>query len=53
MRGPDGTIYPMTGVFQTIVGELRAEAVPHLAGMEQGWAEVLDRLADSLAKDLG
>jgi len=27
------------------VSKLRDEAAPHLAGMEQGWSESLDRLA--------
>jgi uncharacterized protein YndB with AHSA1/START domain len=88
MRGPDGTVYPMTGVFQEVVeperlvftssaldqkgeplfevlnivtfaeeggktrlslhvtvSKVKAEAAPHLAGMETGWSMTLDRLA--------
>ncbi len=87
MRAPDGTVYPMTGVFREIAAPERlvftsaaldkqgnalfeilntvtfsehagkpkltlrasvswatAEAAPHLAGMEQGWNQSLDRL---------
>jgi uncharacterized protein YndB with AHSA1/START domain len=87
MRGPDGAVHPMTGVFHEIVeperlvftssaldkngeplfevlntvtfayeggktkltlhasvSKVKAEAAPHLAGMEQGWRETLDRL---------
>jgi uncharacterized protein YndB with AHSA1/START domain len=93
MRGPDGTVYPMTGVYQEIVEPERlvflsaaldgegdplfevlttvtfaeqggktkqilrarvikstAEAAPYLAGMEVGWTQSLERLAQSLAK---
>jgi uncharacterized protein YndB with AHSA1/START domain len=93
MRGPDGTVYPMTGVYQEIIrperivftsgaldkdGQLMFEvlssanftehggkttltlrlkvmsktaaAAPHLAGMEIGWSQTLDRLAEYLAK---
>ncbi len=94
MRGPDGVIYPMKGVFHEIVEPERlvftssaledeeghpqlvalttvtfAEvngktkltvqvvvvtsgpaAAGALAGMEQGWTEMLDRLAEELAK---
>ncbi len=89
MRGPDGAIYPMTGVYQEIVEPERlvflssaldgqgnplfevlttvtfaehggktkltmhasvtkttAEAARHIAGMEQGWNQSLDRLAE-------
>lgn len=35
------------------VGKVRAEGVPHLAGMEQGWSEAVDRLRDRLAQELG
>ena len=92
MRGPDGTIYPMTGVYHEIVeaerlvftsaalgkngnpfsevmntvtfadhggstkltiharvARVTAEAAPFLAGMEQGWSQSLDRLADEVA----
>jgi len=88
MRGPDGTIYPMVGVYREIaeperlvftgaaldergdalfetlntlafseqdgktkltmrasVAKTTAAAAPHLAGMEQGWSQSLDRLA--------
>jgi uncharacterized protein YndB with AHSA1/START domain len=88
MRGPDGTVHPMTGVFHEVVeperlvftssaldkngeplfevlntvtfaeeggktkltvhatvSKVKAEAAMHLAGMEQGWSEMLDRLA--------
>jgi uncharacterized protein YndB with AHSA1/START domain len=91
MRGPDGTVYPMTGIFQEIVEPERlvftssaldkngnplfevlttvtfleqsgktkltlrasvtkatAEAAPYLAGMEQGWSQSLDRLAQEV-----
>jgi len=93
MRGPDGTVYPMTGVFQEIVAPKRlvftsgalgkdgkplfevlttvtfaehggktaltvrarvtsatAEAAPHLAGMNEGWSQSLDRLAEHTRK---
>ena len=91
MRAPDGTVYPMTGVFLEIVApaclvftsvaldknghalfeilntvtfaehagktkltlrasvsKATAEAAPHLAGMEQGWGQSLDRLAGTV-----
>jgi len=93
MRGPDGTVYPMTGVYQEVVEPERivftsaaldekghpmfevlttvtfaeqggktkqilrarvirrtAQAAPYLAGMEAGWTQSLERLAESLAK---
>jgi len=93
MRGPDGTIYPMTGVYREIVAPERivftsgaldekgnplfevlttveladcggqteltlqarvmkatAAAAPHLAGMEEGWRQTLDRLAEQVAQ---
>jgi len=93
MRGPDGTVYPMTGVYQEVVEPERlvftsaaldadgnpmfevlttvtfaeqggktkqimrarvinttAQAAPYIAGMEQGWTQSLERLAESLAK---
>jgi uncharacterized protein YndB with AHSA1/START domain len=93
MRGPDGTVYPMAGVYNEVVEPerlvftsaaldadgkpifevlttvtfaeqgsktkqiLRArvikstgEAAPYLAGMEAGWMQSLERLAESLAK---
>ncbi len=93
MRGPDGTVYPMTGVYQEVVEPERlvftsaaldadgnpmfevlttvtfaeqggktkqilrarvikstAEAAPYLKGMEAGWTQSLERLAESLAK---
>ncbi len=93
MRGPDGTVYPMTGVYQQIVEPERlvftsaaldeegnplfevlntvifveqggkttqtsqarlikrtAKAAPYLAGMEAGWTQSLDRLAEYLAR---
>jgi uncharacterized protein YndB with AHSA1/START domain len=93
MRGPDGTVYPMTGVYKEIVEPERivftsaaldeaghpmfellttvtfaeqggktkqilracvimrtAKAAPYLAGMEAGWTQSLERLAESLAK---
>src|SRR5712692_745612 len=93
MRGPDGTVYPMTGVFQEVVEPERivftsaalddkgtpmfevlttvtfteqngktkqilrarvikrtAQAAPYLKGMEAGWTQSLERLAESLAK---
>jgi uncharacterized protein YndB with AHSA1/START domain len=89
MRGPDGTVYPMTGVYQEIIEPKRmvftsgaldakgkplfevlttvtfaefagktkvtlhasvssttAEGAPHLAGMEEGWSQSLDRFAE-------
>ncbi len=89
MRGPDGTIYPMTALYREIVEPERlvftsaaldekgnplfevlntvtfaehagktkltvhasvvkatAEAAPYLAGMDQGWSQSLDRLAN-------
>jgi uncharacterized protein YndB with AHSA1/START domain len=91
MRGPDGTVYPMTGEFREIVaperlvftsaaidakGEalfenlntitfseqagkttltvavqvlrMKPEAAPYLAGMEIGWSQSLERLAEHL-----
>jgi len=91
MRGPDGTIYPMTGVYQEVVEPERLvftltpldekgkplfevlntvtfaehggkttftvvarvvkatpQAAPYLAGMEEGWAQQLERFADYL-----
>jgi uncharacterized protein YndB with AHSA1/START domain len=91
MRAPDGTIYPMTGVFLDVlapellvftsaaldkkghalfeirntatfaeqagktkltlrasVSKATAEAAPHLAGMEAGWSQSLDRLAEKV-----
>ena len=93
MRGPDGTVYPMTGVYQEIVEPERlvfisaaldadgnplfevlttvtfaeqggktkqtmrahvikttTQAAPYLKGMEPGWTQSLERLAESLAK---
>ena len=93
MRGPDGTVYPLTGVYQEVVEPERlvftsaaldadgnpmfevlttvtfaeqggktkqimrarvinttAQAAPYIAGMEQGWTQSLERLAESLAK---
>jgi len=93
MRGPDGTVYPMTGVYQEVVQPERlvftiavldangnpmfevlttvtfaeqggktkqilrarvikrtAQAAPYLKGMEAGWTQSLERLAESLAK---
>jgi uncharacterized protein YndB with AHSA1/START domain len=93
MRGPDGTVHPMFGVYQEIVrperlvftsGALDKEgnplfevltivtfaeqgtktkltmhakvisstpaAAPMLAGMEEGWKQTLDRLAEYIAK---
>jgi uncharacterized protein YndB with AHSA1/START domain len=93
MRGPDGTVYPMTGVYQEVVEPERivftsaaldaegnplfevltavtfveqdgktkqtlharvikrtAEAAPYLKGMEAGWTQSLERLAESLAR---
>ncbi len=90
---PDGTVYPMTGVYQEVVEPERlvftsaaldadgnpmfevlttvtfaeqggktkqilrarvikstAEAAPYLKGMEAGWTQSLERLAESLAK---
>jgi uncharacterized protein YndB with AHSA1/START domain len=92
MRGPDGVVYPMTGVFHEIIEPERlvfsssaldkngnplfevlttvtfsehggktkltlhasvekatAEGAPHLAGMEQGWNQTLDRLAQEVS----
>ncbi len=91
MRGPDGTVYPMTGVYQEIVTLQRlvftsaaldkegnplfevlnivsfaeqdgkttqtlqarvvkrtAEAAPYLEGMDEGWSQGLERLANHL-----
>jgi uncharacterized protein YndB with AHSA1/START domain len=93
MRGPDGTVYPMTGVYNEVVEPERlvftsaaldadgnpmfevlttvtfaeqggktkqimrarvikstAEAAPYIKGMEAGWTQSLERLAESLAK---
>jgi len=92
MRGPDGVVYPMTGVFHEIAAPERlvfsssaldkngdplfevlttvtfsehggqttltlhasvekatAEAARHLAGMDQGWSQSLDRLAHEVS----
>ena len=92
MRGPDGTVYPMTGVYQeireperivftsgaldnkgeplfevlttvtfteragkttmtlqAIVTSTTAKGAPHLAGMEEGWSQSLDRFAEHVA----
>jgi uncharacterized protein YndB with AHSA1/START domain len=96
MRGPDGTVYPMTGVFREIIEPERLmftasslddegcplfevlntvtfaeragkttvrvlarvvmttpEVAPYLEGMEPGWAQSLERLADQLASMQG
>ena len=93
MRGRNGVVYPMTGVYQEVVEPERlvftsaalddkgnpmfevlttvtfaeqggktkqilrarvikttAQAAPYIAGMEQGWTQSLERLAESLAK---
>jgi uncharacterized protein YndB with AHSA1/START domain len=93
MRGPNGIIYPMTGVYHEIVkpellvftsaaldekgeplfevlntitftehdgkttlvmhasvSKIRAEAAPHLAGMEVGWTQTLERLEQFVTK---
>jgi uncharacterized protein YndB with AHSA1/START domain len=93
MQGPDGTIYPSTGVFQEVFrperlvfsmdvlgdkGEIlfqvvttvtfvamgmkttitveakainvKAEAAPMVAGMNEGWSQSLDRLTEYVAK---
>ncbi|HWR84286.1 MAG TPA: SRPBCC domain-containing protein [Candidatus Deferrimicrobium sp.] len=93
MRGPDGTIYPMTGGYQEMIEPERlvlwcaaldekgntlfevlstitlaeqggkttltlvthvvnktAQAAPYLAGMEAGWNQSLERLANYLVK---
>jgi uncharacterized protein YndB with AHSA1/START domain len=93
MRGPDGTIYPMTGAYQEIIEPERlvftsaaldeegnplfevlttatfaeqggktkltlqarvikstAKAAPYLKGMEVGWTQSLERLAEYVAK---
>ena len=93
MRGPDGTVYPMTGVYNEVVEPERlvftsaaldadgnpmfevlttvtfaeqsgktkqilrarvikstAEAAPYIKGMEAGWTQSLERLAESLVK---
>jgi uncharacterized protein YndB with AHSA1/START domain len=93
MRGPDGTVYPMTGVYQEVVEPERivftstpldaegstlfellttvtfaeqggktkqilrarvikrtAQATQYLKGMEAGWTQSLEHLAESLAK---
>jgi uncharacterized protein YndB with AHSA1/START domain len=95
MRAPDGTVYPMTGVYREIVEPerlvvssgaldeqgkplfevlttatfadhggkteltLRARVVketpaaaPHLAGMEEGWNQTLDRLVEEVKTSL-
>lgn len=92
MRGPDGTVFPMTGVYTEIVAPERLAftsgaldkdgtplfevlstvtfteqagkttiklharvvratpaAAPHLAGMEIGWTQTIDRLGDFVA----
>ena len=92
MRGPDGVVYPMTGVFHEIaaperlvfsssaldenrnplfevlitvtfsehggktklrlhasVAKATAAAAPHLAGMDQGWNQSLDRLSQEVS----
>ena len=92
MRGPDGTIYPMTGTFTEVIPQQKISflsgaldehgkpkfevlatitfaerhgktvltlqawvtmqtpaAAPHLAGMEMGWNQSLDRMADYAA----
>jgi uncharacterized protein YndB with AHSA1/START domain len=94
MRGPDGTVYPMTGTFVELIeperivfssGPTDAEGKPlfdvlttvtlidrdgateltlqakvtsmtdvapqYLKGMEQGWSQSLDRLAETLAAE--
>jgi uncharacterized protein YndB with AHSA1/START domain len=94
MRGPDGTVYPMAGVYQAIdkpdrlvftsaaldekgkplfevlnivsfaeqgdktkltvqarVVKSTAKAAPYLKGMEEGWKQTIDRLADHVAKE--
>jgi uncharacterized protein YndB with AHSA1/START domain len=91
MRGPDGTVYPMTGIYREIVKPARlvftgsaldeeghplfevlttvtfaeqgnkttvtmharvvtatAAAAPHIAGMEEGWTQSLQRLGEFL-----
>jgi uncharacterized protein YndB with AHSA1/START domain len=92
MRGPDGTVYPMSGVYEEIVRPERlvflswvpnkekplfeqrtvvtlteeggktkltvqvriikstSEAAPMLAGMNEGWKQTLDRLAEYVVK---
>ncbi len=93
MRGPDSTVYPMTGVYQEVAEPERlvftsaaldekghpmfevlttvtfaeqggktkqilrarvirrtAQAAPYLSGMEAGWTQSLERLAEFLAK---
>jgi uncharacterized protein YndB with AHSA1/START domain len=93
MRGPDGTVYPMSGVYQEVVEPERivftcaaldaagrplfevlttvtfaeqggktkqtlharvikrtAEAAPYLKGLEAGWTQSLERLAEYVAK---
>jgi uncharacterized protein YndB with AHSA1/START domain len=93
MRGPDGRVYPMTGVYQEVVEPERIvftstpldekglplfellttvileeqggktkqtvtarvikrgpDAAPYLAGMEVGWTQTLERLAEYVAK---
>lgn len=94
MRAPDGTVYPMTGVYREVVPPERivftssaldeaeqplfeilttvtfieqdgkttltvearvlkftAEAVQHLEGMEMGWTQTLERLAEYVTKN--
>jgi uncharacterized protein YndB with AHSA1/START domain len=96
MRGPDGAVYPMTGVFHEIVAperlvfsssaldqngeplfeilntvtfadeggktrltvratvmDVKAGAAQHLAGMEQGWSQSLDRLGTEVEAGSG
>ncbi|MDB6123454.1 MAG: hypothetical protein JWQ71_2447 [Pedosphaera sp.] len=93
MRGPDGTVYPMTGIFKEIVeperlvftssaldaagnplfevlitvtfveqagktlqtlraqvSKIKPGAAQHLAGMDEGWSQSLERLTNYLAK---
>jgi uncharacterized protein YndB with AHSA1/START domain len=93
MRGPDGTVYPMTGIYEEIVRperlvfssspldaqgnpmfevlttvtfaeqgnktkltlqatvvKLTDAAAPHLKGMEAGWTQSLERLAEHMAR---
>jgi len=55
-RGPDGTVYPMTGDHEIVKPErlvftsaaLGADGSP--MGMEAGCTQSLERLAESLAK---
>ena len=39
-----------TLTLQARVSKATAEAAPHLAGMEAGWTQSLERLAEYLAK---